>query len=76
MQEIGIRQGRSTPFFLDSLSTVFVAVGEAAAKKSAWVLRRIMVLHEGVKEGDITPIHIPESDMTADGCTKYITAAV
>ena len=25
---------------------------------------------------EITPIHIPESDMVADGLTKYIPAAV
>ena len=59
---MGIRLGKPTPFYLDSMSTVFVAQNEAAAKKSAWILRRIAVLHEGVELDEIHPMHVNEAE--------------
>ena len=76
LQELSIRQGVATPFYLDSKSTTFVSKAEAAVKKSAWILRRVKVLHEGSQCEEIEPIHICENDMVADSFTKYIPAAV
>ena len=66
----------TTKFAMDSKSTTFVAQAETGPKKSAWIQRRIGVLQDGVISYDIRPIHISEADMIADGCTKYVTAAV
>ena len=76
LQEVRIRLGRPVPFYLDSLSTVYVATSDASAKKSAWVLRRIVVLTEAVEMGEIEPLHINDPDMVADAMTKYLTYAV
>ena len=76
LQEIGIRQGASTPYYLDSNTTVFVSSNDAAAKKSVWMMRRVVVLHEGVTMSEITPIHITEKDMVADPLTKYLKQVV
>ena len=65
-----------TPFYLDSLSTVFVALDEEAPKKSIWIMRRTAMIQEAVKMKEIKPIHISEYDMVADSCTKYIKHSV
>ena len=49
---------------------------EAAAKKSVWLKRRIVVLQDAVELGEIVPIHIPESNMVADIFTKYLKFVV
>ena len=72
MQETHVRRGANVPFYLDSLSTVFVAKSETGVKKSIWLLRRIAVLEDGVSHGEIEPIHISEVDMVADPFTKYL----
>lgn len=76
LQEAGVRQGKPTPTYFDSISTVFCASSDTAPKKSVWLLRRTKVVTEQVKNGEIHPIHIDESDMVADSNTKYIKAAV
>ena len=76
LQELGIRLGRSCPFYLDSKTTVFVAMSDAAVKKSVWLLRRVAVLTDGTNSGEISPIHISEKQMVADPCTKYLPQAV
>ena len=75
-QELSIRLGEPTPFYLDSLSTVFVALDEEAPKKSIWIMRRTAMIQEAVKMKEIKPIHISEYDMVADSCTKYIKHSV
>ena len=60
------------PFYLDSMTTVFVAKSDTAIKKSVWLIRRAAVLEDGVSDGEIEPLHIPESDMAADPFTKYL----
>ena len=73
LQELGIRQGKSTPFYIDSISTKAVAEQDSAIKKSVWLRRRALVLQEGVELDDITIYHIHESCMVADPFTKYLT---
>ena len=72
LQEIGLRRGRPTTTYFDSISTVFVATSDAAPKKSAWLARRTKVVTEAVELEEIKPVHIKEYDMVADSCTKYI----
>ena len=72
LQELHIRRGRATKVYFDSQSTVFCATSDAAPKKSVWLGRRIKVITETVEHGEIAPEHMPESDMAADSCTKYI----
>jgi hypothetical protein len=76
LQELGIRQGMATPFYLDSATTVFVARSDTAVKKSVWLVRRALVLTEGVDQGEIEPMHVPEYNMLADPFTKYLTLNV
>ena len=74
LQELGIRLGRPTPFYLDSKSSVDVAKSDKAVKHSAWLFRRTVVLHEAVGENlnEIVIFHIPGKDMLADPFTKYL----
>ena len=72
LQELHIRLGKPTPFYLDSATTVFVASNDAAVKKSVWLVRRAIVLQDGVAFDEIAPIHISEQDMVADPFTKYL----
>ena len=76
LQELHIRQGVATPFYLDSSSTVYVATDDTAIKKSVWLIRRACVLEDGVTHDEIEPIHISERDMAADILTKYLVYAV
>ena len=76
LQEMRIRQGVPIPFYLDSLTTVYVATSDTAIKKSIWLIRRAAVLEDGVTHNMIKPIHISERDMVADPMTKYLTYAV
>ena len=55
LQEMRIRLGRSCPFYLDSKTTVFVAVTNAAVKKSVWLLRRVAVLTDCTSGNEIPP---------------------
>ena len=75
LQELSIRQGKPTPFYLDSITTIFVARKDAA-RKSMWLQRRIHVLQEAVEANEILPLHISESNMVADPFTKYLTFKV
>ena len=47
-----------------------------AVKKSVWLVRRVAVIADGVKQGEIQPIHINDPDMCADPLTKYLTFPV
>ena len=76
LQELRIRQGVATPFYLDSSTTVFVAWSDTAVKKSIWLIRRVAVLEDGVTHGEIHPLHLTERDMAADPMTKYLTFGV
>ena len=70
------RHSKPTPFYLDSQSTVFVAKGAAAVKKTVWLARRAAVLQEGVQHDEILPIHVSEKYMLADPFTKYLKQSV
>ena len=70
--EAHILLGSRIPFYLDSATTVFVACSDSAVKRSAWLIRRVAVLEEGVSHGIIQPLHINEYDMVADPYTKYL----
>ena len=72
LQELNIRLGKPTVFYLDSASSVFVASSDSAPKKSVWLTRRNKVITEAVEHGECKPIHIDEVDMVADSNTKYI----
>ena len=72
LQELSIRRGKPTVFYLDSASSVFVASSDSAPKKSVWLTRRNKVITEAVEFGECEPIHIDECDMVADSNTKYI----
>lgn len=76
LQELRIRLGKTTPFYLDSQTTVFVATKDQAVKNSVWLLRRVAVLTDAVKNGEILPIHIKDPDMVADAWTKYLVHQV
>ena len=71
LQEMHIRLGVPTAFYLDSATTVKVSGDDGAAKKSVWIKRRIEVLHDAVILKEIAPEHIPESNMVADVFTKF-----
>ena len=71
-QEIGIVQEVPTPYYIDSASTIFVAKDASAVKKSVWLIRRAVVLREGVTMGDIDPIKVGEADNFADIFTKWL----
>ena len=64
------------PFYLDSITTVFVVTADTAIKRSAWLIGRVAVLEEGVSQGIIEPHHISEKDMIADPYTKYLVLSV
>ena len=72
LQELRIHLGLPVPFYLDSKSAVCVATSDTAVRKSAWLLRRVAVLEDGVKHGEITPLHINDTHMAADILTKYL----
>ena len=76
LQELSIRRGMPTPFYVDSISTVFVATDDKAIKKSVWLIRRAGVLRDGVTYNDIQALHVPEYNNIADPLTKYLTLAV
>ena len=72
LQEWGARQGKPTPFWLDSLSSVYTIDSAMAVKKSIWLLRRIDCLIEAANDKEIQPLHLSEKDMVADPFTKYV----
>jgi len=76
LQEVHVRLGNVTPYYLDSKTTLFVANDDQAARKSVWLARRVAVVHEGVKFSEIEPHHVPERDMVADPFTKYLAHKV
>ena len=76
LQELSIRLGAPTPFYLDSATTVFVSNKDTSIKKSVWVIRRAAVITDGTMLGEIKTIHIPEYDMLADPFTKYLKVVV
>lgn len=69
---VRIHQGCKVPFYLDSMTTVFVAKSDTAIKKSVWLIRRAAVLEGGVSNGEIEPLHILECDVAADPFIKYL----
>ena len=73
LQEIRIRLGNATPFYLDSKTTVCVAEHDTAVKKSVWLVRRVAVIAEAVTLHEIKPIWINDPFMVADAFTKYLT---
>ena len=76
LQELRIRLGQPTPLYLDSKTTVFVALNDTAVKKSVWLTRRVAVLQDASRQREIIPLHISEKDMIADPFTKYLPYAV
>ena len=76
LQELRIRLGQPTPLYLDSKTTVFVALNDTAVKKSVWLTRRVAVLQDASRQQEIIPLHISEKDMVADPFTKYLPYAV
>ena len=76
LQEVRVQLGAALPFYLDSVTTVFVAASDTAIKKSVWLIRRAEVIQEGVSNEELCPIHISERDMCADPMTKYLPQAV
>ena len=76
LQELSIRLGTATPYYLDSNSTVFVAQHDKGVKKSVWLIRRVAVITDAVKHAEIKPIHISEKFMVADAFTKYLPFTV
>ena len=76
LQELHVRCGQFIPFYLDSLSTVYVATSDVGVKKSVWLIRRVAVLEDGVVHKEIKVFHISERDMVADPFTKYLTLDV
>ena len=71
LQEARVPQVAASPTYIDSASTVFVAKGRAAPKKSAWIRRRVEVLNDNFEEGEADPIAI--EDNFADPQTKRLT---
>jgi hypothetical protein len=76
LQECSVQQSSPTPFYVDSESTAAVAGSKTAPKRSVWLQRRTLVLHEGEQQGEIKTIHISERDNIADPNTKYLPFAV
>ena len=76
LQELSIVLDDGLPIFIDSASTVFVANSNAAVKKSAWLLRRAIVMQETVELKDWYPIKTSDRNNLADLFTKYITYQV
>ena len=72
LQEMHYPQGRPTPTFTDSATSIFVANDDGAVKRALWLRRRVLVLRDGVDDGEFEPIKIPEEDNAADVYTKYL----
>jgi len=49
-----------------------VANDDGALKRALWLRRRVLVLRDGVEEGEFEPIKIPEEDNASDVYTKYL----
>ena len=45
---------------------------DGALKRALWLRRRVLVLRDGVDEGEFEPIKIPEEDNASDVYTKYL----
>ena len=65
-------EGVPPTVYFDSSSTVFVATSDTAIKKSMWLRRRVLVMTDSVKLGELAPKHIPEYNNVADMFTKYL----
>lgn len=76
LQELRILCGSRVPFYLDSQTTVRVALDDTAVKKSVWLLRRAAVIEDAVVHELIEPLYLSEKDMAADPFTKYLPYAV
>jgi len=76
LQEVRITQEAPTPLYIDSASTVFVAMNRASIKRSVWLRRRALVVQEGVTMGEVVPIKIGERDNCSDAETKYLIYSV
>ena len=72
LQEMHYPSDRPTPTFTDSATSIFVANDDGALKRALWLRRRVLVLRDGVDEGEFEPIKIPEEDNAADVYTKYL----
>ena len=76
LQDVRIRRGKSTPFYMDSKTNVHVAESDAAIKRSGWTRRRALVLQDGVAQQEIKPLYVPEWANVADVFTKYLKYSV
>jgi hypothetical protein len=72
LQELHIIQEMPMPLYIDSASTVFVAMDRASVKRSIWLRRRAVIVQEGVELGEILPTKISERDNCSDVETKYL----
>ena len=72
LQEMHYPSNRPTPTFTDSATSIFVANDDGALKRALWLRRRVLVLRDGVDEGEFEPIKIPEEDNASDVYTKYL----
>ena len=71
-QELHIIQEAPTPLYMDSMSTLYVALDRAAVKKSVWLRRRAGILQDGVDHLEISPLKIEGTINPADAETKYL----
>ena len=76
LQELHIRLGAPTPFYLDSKSVYDVVRSDTGAKKSVWAARRTLVVSEACEHDEILPLKVGEADMLADPLSKYLTFPV
>ena len=58
--------------YIDSQSTLYVALDRAAVKKSIWLRRRAGILQDGVEQLEIAPLKIAGDINPADAETKYL----
>ena len=65
-QEISVRFGEPTPFWLDSQSTLLMATSDTSVKRSAWISRRVEVIAEAVQLHEIAPHKCGDPDMLAE----------
>ena len=70
LQECSVHPAEPTPFYVDSGSTVAIAGNRTAPKRSVWLQRRTLVLHEGEEQREVKTTHISERDNIADSNTK------
>ena len=68
----GLTFHRPTPCFTDSASTMLIATGDAAMKRSAYIRRRIWMMIQSVHDRLSAVLPVPGKVNTADPLTKYV----